>query len=215
MTRRLVRHAFVAFVCALAVFAVLHVAVWFNLRGIRNVCRRQDGTRDSLRILSGQIEAYRKVHRAFPKSLSDIPDVHRSWRQEGGPPADEWGRPLVYLPSESEFELRSLGRDGSLGGIGLDADLDARDLHPERALATFRQFFTESDRSEVDRGGFTTAGFIAAIIVFATAFSVLGNADTRDNELRPMSLIGYSLIIIFIAIAVGVFLMPLHIPNGH
>lgn len=40
-------------------------------------------------------------------------------------PADPWGRPYVYrVPGEkSEFQLRSLGRDGKSGGIGEDADI--------------------------------------------------------------------------------------------
>lgn len=86
--------------------------------------------------------------------------------------------------------------------------------HPS-ALATFNQFFTESDPAEVDRRGFTMTGFLAAIIVFFTAFQVLGDADKGDRKLRPMALIGYSLVIIVIATCLGAFLMPLHIPNGH
>lgn len=213
--RRLIRHVPVAFVCAFAVVAVLNVAAWQNLRGIRNVCQRQDGTRDSLRVLSGQIEAYRKKRHALPRSLSDIPDVYHSWRHPDGPPADEWGTPIIYLPGESDFVLRSLGRDRSLGGIGLDADLEARELYPEIALATFRQFFTEDDPSEVDRRGFTMAGIFAGIIVFASVLNVLSYSDTQDRKLRPISIIGYSLVIVVIAITVGLFLMPVHIPNGH
>ena len=40
-------------------------------------------------------------------------------------PTDPWGRPYVYrVPGEkSEFQLRSLGRDGKSGGIGEDADI--------------------------------------------------------------------------------------------
>lgn len=215
MHRRLIPHAPVALVCAFAVFAVLNVTAWYNLRGTRNVCRRQDDTRLSLRIVSQQIEEYRKTHRVLPNSLSDIPEVYQSWRYPEGPPADEWGTPLIYTPAESEFTLRSLGRDRSPGGIGLDADLDARELHPDVALATFNQFFTESDPAEVDRRGFTMTGFLAAIIVFFTALQVLGDADKEDSKLRPMALIGYSLVIIVIATCLGALLMPLHIPNGH
>lgn len=215
MKRRLIRHAPIALVCAFAVFAVLNVAAWYNLRGVRNVCRRQDNTRDSLRILSQQVDAYREEFDRFPKSLSDIPDVHHSWRYPDGPPTDEWGTPIIYKPSESEVTLRSLGRDRSPGGVGLDADIDVRDLYPDAALATFRQFFTERDSSEVDRSGFTTAGIIAAIIVFFTAFNALGDANNKDGELRPIRFIGYALVIVVIASIVGALLMPLHIPSGH
>lgn len=215
MKRRLIRHAPVALVCAFAVFTVLNAAAWYNLRGVRNVCRRQDSTRDSLRILSRQVDAYRKEFDRFPKSLSDIPDVHRSWRYPDGPPTDEWGTPIIYTPGESEFTLRSLGRDRRPGGVGLDADIDLLALYPDAALATFRQFFTERDSSEVDRGGFTSADIIAAIVVFFTAFNALGDAENKDRKLRPIPLIGYALVIIVIASIIGAILMPLHIPNGH
>ena len=41
-------------------------------------------------------------------------------------PSDPWGRPYVYRsPGEggAGFDLRSLGRDGKPGGVGVDADL--------------------------------------------------------------------------------------------
>lgn len=215
MKRRLIRHAPVALVCALVVFAVLNITAWYNLRGVRNVCRRQGYTRDSLRILSGQITAYREEHDAFPETLAAIPDVHQSWRLPDGPPADDWGTPFVYTSGKTEFTLRSLGRDRKPGGVGLDADIDAHELESAITLVTFRQFFAETDPSEVDRGGFTTAGLIAAVAVFLTAFNALGDADTEKHALRPLSFIGYSLIVVILASAVGAVLMPLHIPNGH
>ncbi|HBE71277.1 MAG TPA: hypothetical protein DDW52_24280 [Planctomycetaceae bacterium] len=215
MKRRLIRHAPIALVCGLTVFAILNVVAWYNLRGVRNVCRRQDYTRDSLRILSQQIEAYREEHSTFPESLVVIPKVHQSWRLPDGPPTDDWGTPFVYNTSNTEFTLRSLGRDRKPGGVGLDADIDAREPKTGITLATFSQFFTETDSSEVDRGGFTTAGLIAAIVVFLTAFNALGDADVDKQALRPMSFIGYSLLVVVLASIVGAVLMPLHIPSGH
>jgi general secretion pathway protein G len=57
----------------------------------------------------------------------------RRWRGpylKGGVPMDPWGQPYQYRsPADSaatQYEIRSLGRDGRPGGTGEDADISPR-----------------------------------------------------------------------------------------
>jgi type II secretory pathway pseudopilin PulG len=215
MKRRLIRHGPIAILCGVVVAAILNVAAWYNLRDQRNVCRRQGNTRMTLHMIAQQIEDYRKKHGELPDALANVPDLRGSWTDPGGPPEDEWGRPLHYKVSGSGFELSSDGRDGRPGGVGLDADLFHDDRNHERSLPTFSQYFGEDDSAEVDRGRFFFAGLLAGGIVALMTFDSLKDFDTPEKAWRPAYLLCYAIAIIGIASLVGVFLLPLHIPSGH
>jgi general secretion pathway protein G len=59
------------------------------------------------------------------------PPVPKAWRSEGylpRVPLDPWGKPFVYvLATPQRYALKSLGADGTEGGDGLAADIDAHE----------------------------------------------------------------------------------------
>ena len=91
-----------------------------------------------MELIGVALDSYRLDNGAYPVSGQGLealsarparPPVPLNWR---GPylrkaaPNDPWGRPYLYLsPSKGAegYELRSLGRDGTEGGSGEDADL--------------------------------------------------------------------------------------------
>ena len=91
-----------------------------------------------MELIGVALDSYRLDNGAYPvtgqglEALSSRParpPVPLNWR---GPylrkavPNDPWGRPYLYVVSSKGgegYELRSLGRDGTEGGTGEDADL--------------------------------------------------------------------------------------------
>ena len=93
--------------------------------------------RSQLEIIEVALEAYRMDTGMYPTTTESLnalrarPDVAPpGWR---GPylrkpvPMDPWHRPYVYLSpgtkNAASFDLYTLGRDGTIGGTGEDADI--------------------------------------------------------------------------------------------
>ncbi len=76
------------------------------------------------------IRQFRLERRKLPVRLDELvgPDAYLD---STSVPTDAWGHPFVYAADEEDrlFELRSLGRDGRVGGSGLYADIDLESAH--------------------------------------------------------------------------------------
>lgn len=121
----------------IAIVATLASVVGPSLLGNVGDARRT-AARAQLDVLTLALDAYRlDVHR-YPSAAEGLavlraapldPTEAARWR---GPylrhpaPADPWGRPWIYrvpgVMSGEDFDLYSLGRDGSAGGTGEDED---------------------------------------------------------------------------------------------
>lgn len=67
-----------------------------------------------------RIHMYLIQHRDYPKDLSVLPKRDRYANQI----TDGWGRPLIYnVDEKGVISLKSLGRDGKVGGDGPDQDI--------------------------------------------------------------------------------------------
>lgn len=214
-------HLPLALLSGLVVAAVLQLSAWYNLRDQTNVCRRQGRTRHMLSVTGERIDEYQQKTGGYPKNLVEV------FAEQGDPQAaemdaqlvqqwtlDEWGNPFQYSVGDNGFTLKSLGRDGKPGGVGLDADLYHDDRNHEETLATFRQFFTESDTAEVDRGPSIILSLLAAVVVALTLFSNLVKEDRQEPFSLRYMLLAAGFVVIG-AVAIGLFLLPLHIPSGH
>lgn len=216
MIRRLIRHVLIALLCGALIFLILNVAAWYNLRGQRNMCRNQDLTRSyGLRILGLRIADYRKTHGVLPDDLAALPAVQIMLRQPGEPLLDSWGNPFQYRRMGETYELFSYGRDGQPGGVGLDADLYLDGRNRKLARPTFRQFFLTNDKDEVARDQFLVAGFEAACLVVFFTLLTLKGITSKGEPMTAWRYVRFALVVLVIATAVGLVLLPLHIPNGH
>lgn len=95
---------------------------------------RVDQTSTDFATIEKALKLYKLDNYRYPTSeqgleaLIEKPEGARQW-QEGGYldalPIDPWGNPYVYItPGEKgEFDIYSLGADGSSGGEGFDADI--------------------------------------------------------------------------------------------
>ncbi len=86
-------------------------------------------SRISINQAKGGVVMYRAERRRLPGEL----DEAAGYMPDGRIPKDGWQRDLLYdqpaTDGESDYEIRSLGRDGTLGGESFDADLSS--LQPE------------------------------------------------------------------------------------
>jgi hypothetical protein len=83
--------------------------------------RLQARMRDEMTVLAGVVERYRAEHGNYP----DDSVWHRYVDRADPRFYDPWGRPYLYETTDEEITLRSLGRDGILGGSDDDADMSA------------------------------------------------------------------------------------------
>ena len=99
---------------------------------------KSTAARAQIEIFALALDAYRLDHGQYPDTevglaaLRSVPegDTDARWR---GPyvrrdiPLDPWGRPFVYrspgVENPDSYDLASLGRDGTEGGEGEDADI--------------------------------------------------------------------------------------------
>lgn len=214
VVRTMKAHVLIAILSGITVFCVLYVAAWHNLRGMRNVCRRQDETRFMLRSVSAQLEEYQVDNGKFPESLAEL-EKRQAGLDERGHATDGWGRPLRYRLGEKSYTLYSLGRDGAIGGLGLNADLYHDGRTRDLSLPTFHQYVTTRDTREIDKGRFVFAGTLAGAIVSVVVFRSLRDLCAGTNTLSPVPLFLSVVVVTVLACAVGIFLLPLHVPSGH
>ena len=81
-----------------------------------------------LNTLGALAEQYRMEHGDFP----DVATWRRLTDREDPGFYDPWGRPYRYERTVDGVTIRTLGRDGVDGGIGMDADLSAHFSGPGR-----------------------------------------------------------------------------------
>jgi general secretion pathway protein G len=100
---------------------------------------RVTAARTQMELFAVALDGYRLDTGRYPTSSQGLaalwtaptaPPIPTTWR---GPylrkpvPNDPWGHPFQYVgpaAGSEQFTLRSLGRDGAIGGRGDDADLD-------------------------------------------------------------------------------------------
>ena len=155
---------------------------------------QQTFTRLELRHLREWVEESRHETGTLP---TDLPTT-----------VDKWGHPLVYERSGNDFVVRSLGRDGTPGGVGLDYDISTTQPAPPAAYPTLGQFVFD-----MPTGGITASCILGGIIAF-----ILTALLVRVPAWRPSSLalagLKIALTSLF-AIALAAFMAFFHINWGH
>lgn len=161
-----------AICCAAIVFLLTYMAAWVEFGESMN---RYVNTMwlANARFLDRHLSDYRLRKGEYPTTLEELGESDQELREmftydidQSHFLADPWARPLRYERTAHSYELCTLGRDGSPGGFGLDADLCATPGTIPTVLPTLQQFLTESGGS---RTLFQTA-LIASLCAGAIAF---------------------------------------------
>ena len=139
--RRAPRHGFtlVEMIVVMAIIALVAVMIVPNVIGRPDQARVTVAKTD-LKTTAAALRMYRLDNGDYPtteqglKALVERPTVApvpAGWNPEGylpEAPQDPWGRAYVYRSPgrNGGFDLMSYGKDGEVGGEGLDADLTDR-----------------------------------------------------------------------------------------
>jgi hypothetical protein len=222
---RTVMNCMVAISLAVSVFVIVVVTAGIQLRSDARLCPRQWETSEGLRHLVQQLEPqiaqYVKDHKQLPDRLADLPDfgpdVSCSWleRSANGDVLDEWKNPTRYQVDGETFVVVSFGRDGAEGGVGPDADLYSDGRNRDARRPSFVQFLTESDVREIATRGFFLDGILAAGIVAGTVYMMLRARPKTPETMTVRKAVVQITIVVIAASALGIFLLPVHIPSGH
>jgi len=155
--------------------AVTYGIVWRFVRNNPQSRPRQFSTRGTLHELRSVILKYREKHEVFPKNLA-VPEIEQnSWLTYDGfdpeqGPYDAWGRPFYYEADANSFLIYSLGRDGKVGGAGVDIDLYSHNgqTRSEDREVTWEQFRTTNDDHEISGSGKRTRVVVFGVISVVT-----------------------------------------------
>jgi len=137
------------------------------------------GTVDQLKYV---VEEYQKKHKSFPKNLAFqeiVPnagstfygfDPERYGFDPERGPYDAWGRPFHYEADADSFLIYSLGRDGKVGGTGVDLDLYSQSgrTRTEDWRITWEQFRATNDDHEIRGSGKRTRVVLFCVISVVT-----------------------------------------------
>lgn len=161
-----------AAIVSLSVFLMIYLACWVQIGCVPKMQRLMFAREQALLFqVGGELAKYERKNREYPDFLWELTELdERTIRRDtAGDILDSWGHALHYQNHGDYYELASLGRDGTLGGLGLDGDVYfRRDWNRDDLGLPLAQFLFEMPGSQ---GVFVIAmiaSFAAAGICFGT-----------------------------------------------
>lgn len=121
----------------LVIIAIVAGLVAMNVMG-RPDEAKATATKSNIAAISGALKMYRLDNGDYPttqqglKALVEkttMPPLPATFPQGGylsAPALDAWGKPYEYSSEGGAFTIRSLGKDGKVGGEGVDADIEGK-----------------------------------------------------------------------------------------
>ncbi|WP_395095278.1 hypothetical protein [Armatimonas sp.] len=156
-----------------------------------------------------RIQEYEKDHGKLPASLADLPLT----KDEN---LDSWKRPLLYERHEGKAILTTLGRDGKLGGEGVDEDYTSETKHPPRpTVAQILQGFGHSWTDDYLR---TCLAICALNGAFWFLSLILSTEEKSPKQREPIGrVLNYGGLMAIFALTVfgAVVMAALDVPTGH
>jgi hypothetical protein len=196
----------IAALIGLLVFATTYLACWVAIGNATQMDYRswiiaQGEMHHILEMLS----AYVEERGENPDSLDQLVALDGSAVTHGGSDVvlDPWGNAYRYMKTDGGFELSSLGRDGTLGGIGFDADIYVESATFAERRLPLSQFLFEGAGSGIV--------FLTALVasLCAGAASCLSTDPRRDERLPRTQLlarlVGQSVSAVIVAVLLAAF----------
>ena len=167
---------------------------------LQQVIRQHSTSQDHVNNTAKQIQQFQHKTGQLPTNLNGLKE---KWFRR-----DPWNHDYLYSISDGKFHLKSLGRDGKVGGVGLDVDIVAFQKVPTR----FALPFSHSLGAPTARGMVITSvcsGFLTALLAFS-AF------ETPKLNATGVGILVLKAVLIFIpAVFVAFFITLAHAPGGH
>jgi len=135
-------HVWLSVFCGLLVFGIDLVSVWKFAHADYKLNHEQLETQLLLMQANRALQEYQRDYGHPPESLKALGDAESTFL--GGERfVDGWQRPVQLVSEGAQCVVVSYGRDGVLGGVGLDCDLSSDDIWPSDANPTLHQFLFE------------------------------------------------------------------------
>jgi hypothetical protein len=158
----------VAFGIGILIFVVCLLAVWRSWRFLPEFAFDLGVTRCKMEDIDAAISQYKEKTGGLPRSLGElIPANPHLFNGKDGNIIDAWGRPFLYSVEGDTYVMKSLGRDGKPGGVGLDCDLTNTDRFPPGSGVTLGQFYTQPPAPTAVMAS-TTCGILAFFLSLLT-----------------------------------------------
>ncbi len=196
----------VAFATGLIAFLVTVLVVWQTIpKTLATYIHFQGGaTRYKMGSLKREIRIYKSKHQG--KAPTTLAEVARQTTEL----KDGWGRLFLYEHTENNEIIKTLGRDGKPGGVGLDEDFTSENM--QVGYPTLGQVFQGTGESEADswvRACWTCCFLNGLFWSLALLFS-------KEEEVKNKALNNVGLLIVFVVTVLGaVFMAALDVPTGH
>jgi hypothetical protein len=150
------------------------LAAWVGF-GDTDSMRWQRNVQHQCMMIQDDLKEFSETHGSFPQSLSDLEDLpHIEPQPNGETRLSGTDQIITYERLDSGYRIVWLGRDGTAGGIGLDADLEFNQesrRFPNVRLP-FLQFLLEAPGSAGLGGGlYATRLLTIAILLDQTPIS--------------------------------------------
>jgi hypothetical protein len=213
---------------AVVVYLIVMVAAWVEIGPELLLYKRKWDANASVgtlvTILTMDLESYRQDSGNDPKSVNDLLafksvdlrlQIPYLPSNANGELLDPWGQPFRYALEGDRIIAWTLGRDGTAGGTGPDADLYSDRRRRGTRMASFHQFLTECNQAEIANLGFHLDAILTGGVVAFIVFWNLGvRSTTRENTKLRDRVIRVG-VFAALALGTGIALLALHIPNGH
>jgi general secretion pathway protein G len=205
---------FAASLTALIVFTSTYLACWVAM-GSASVMNRLEFVYAEMELeqVNEALQKYAEANGKFPASLQALTNVQSLAPRFVGPSGellDPWGHPFHYRLAGDGFELVCLGRDGKVGGVGLDADMLAGGERDDSKMRLpLSQFLFETPGSGPVFAIAVMSGLFAGGIWFSSA---------RTKPTSTTRLAAGIAVTTIAAVIVAVFLALFHVAavqSGH
>ena len=195
----------------LVVFILAILVAWRNFR-VYYLCKpgQWHTYRMILPVVEDAVAAYKEQHDSLPDSLQQFSfsGENHLLCDEQGIPVDGWQRPLLYEVKGDSYVITSLGRDGEVGGVGLDCDLTNLNPYPRAARLPLGQFLFDVPRQNI-LGACLASGVLAFIVSWIVVRpQILSSKDRRSLLIR--------IVLTIVATLIAAYCMAFfHLPSGH
>lgn len=169
---------------------------WGSWRGERHYSYK------TLETARENIEEYIQQHGKPPQTLLEI------YGSEDQLPRDLWNRVLEYHPSETGYELKSLGSDGQPGGFGGETDLPLDKEWLQVTMPSISEFILYCVTSEI----WMTA---AASALIAVGMMLWTTTATKTPHLTLLHFMLALIVTLIVSWFVGGIMMALKVGPQH
>lgn len=212
--QRVILRLLISTIVGIAMAGTTYLCAWNNFRDAEGYLYAHQNAYNQIDFMTHDLAKYRKNHGHYPATLSELTEMDPDpWYTTD---RDPWNNPFQYRGDLDSYTLVSLGRDGHIGGKGLDRDIDAAELPPRPSgrderwrqmigSPSLRQFTFDYPTKGIQLG-------CALAGVFAFIACLIARLDTPKG--LPGVLIGLGFTLLF-CLWFAINISAIHVPNHH